>query len=194
MQKNSSTGALALMNRLAQNGVVPVKHVMGMPSSWTAEALDNGDIRHSPVYVPKIHDLLIPLSEIQPRVHANGNTYLMYNPMYVYNRPNVGTWNIIRCDGGSMEVVIDIDQHVEEQITLHVSGRDTPVIIPPKTKQYRFGMHTCADIINSGEVPRLLSIDCEELVTLDKVKFSYNIADYGSLATGQKNIQPTWGN
>uniref|UniRef100_A0AB39CCS5 Uncharacterized protein n=1 Tax=Pseudomonas phage RVTF4 TaxID=3236931 RepID=A0AB39CCS5_9VIRU len=190
--KDYSKAPLALANRIVSNNLVHVKHVFGEPCGWIITELENGDRRHRPDYSTRVHDLYIPINDIQVRTHANGRPYLCYNPLYHLGRKDNSTWNIIRCEGGEMDVVIDINQDHEEPITMHMTGRDTPIIIPGGARQYKFTMRGCADIINAGEQPRLKSIDCADLVMLENIKVSYDVKDYGNLATAQKNVMPQW--
>lgn len=191
--QDRSVGPLALLQRLVQGGIVPVHHQAGLPCGWNQMLLDGGDIRHTPDYTTRIHDMAIPVDDIQVRRHANGINYLMYNPLYHTGRKDNSHWNIIRCDGGEMEVVVHIAKPVDKPVNLYLSFREAAIIIPTGATSTRVQLVGCADLLNSNSPVVMKRIDSEVIVDPANYTWEINAINYGRLITGQSNIQPVWG-
>lgn len=189
--KDMATSVLNLIGRLEKDGFVPVHHQAGLPIGYEQHILENGDVRHSPDYSTKVHDLLLPRAAIQVRVGENGRSYMVYNPVYHTGNDKPPFWNVIRCHGGEANLVIRTDKPLDQPALLVLNCRETPVMFPSGVTSYKVNLRDISHFVNSGEPVRLRKIDSDVIVDPMGFEYDLEVLNYGNLATGQK-VQPTW--
>lgn len=192
--KDFSVGPMNLLKAISVNGMVPVRHMDGLPSSWEYHPLEDGNRRCVPVYNPRVHDLLIPENMFSVRQHPNGRNYLCCNPTFRNDEPrdNPGMWEVVRCDGGLAQLRIELTKALEEPASLKLSLREAPVVIPANQKSVLVSLQACSDAIHTGKPISIVSIDSEDLVDPTIFDIKVEIIDNGRLVTGQSKLQPNW--
>lgn len=194
-----SIGPWSLMHTLAVNGLVPVHHQAGLPSSWIETMMEDGTRRSTPNYNPRIHDLQIPVSFFQVRTHANGRRLLCYNPYYDKpERPdlqaNPDVWYVVKCEGGIAVLTIDLAKPLEEPCKVTVTCREAPVEIPAGQTRVTVTLQGCSDAINASKAVTITSINSEDIVDLSIFTLSVEVKEIGRLVTGLKNAVFQWCN
>ncbi|WDS62279.1 hypothetical protein [Pseudomonas phage D6] len=190
--KDVLTAAQNLANQLVDaQGNVPVYHLSGMPSHWDI-VHDARGTKHVPNYDKPVHDLVIPKKFIMPRVDAaSGRQHLVYNPFYdKADRPDLQAeathYNVIRVDGGVIEVTLEIPKPIEASIEFTLNNGQMITLRTGETKVTANVMDAARFIHNPAEPLAIRSTNSTIIYDMGLVVMSREVKDIGRLATGHK--------
>jgi len=191
--KDVLTAAQNLANQLTDaNGMVPVHHLSGLPSHWDTVHDERGT-KHVPNYTNPIHDLLIPKKFVFPRTDgASGREHLVYNPHYARaDRPdlhaNSSMYNVIRVDGGVIEVALEIPKAIDFSIEFTLNNSQLIILRAGETRVVANVLDAAKFIHDPAQPIAIRSTNATGIYDMGLVTMSKEVKDIGRLATGHKD-------
>ncbi|QBJ02687.1 hypothetical protein MZD04_gp160 [Pseudomonas phage Psa21] len=185
--RNTSIATLKLAQLLVgADGMVPVHHKVGKCTRWLVE---EGRQTLDPTSVT--HDFRIPLASLQVRSgsDAGGDFIHLVTPSR-----GKSWFDIVRTEGGSVEVLATIPEAVAESLEITLTTGELLTIRAGETAA-KVTVINAAKHIHDPEnnVLGMASLNSKLLYDQTKITFTHEVKDSGRLIMGHKDL-PNWMN